>query len=64
MMLSKITPIWSLFTKYKLIKYLSTQKFSKIEVIDVWDKTHKTKITQHFDRSIGKGNFTVIFLKE
>jgi predicted protein tyrosine phosphatase len=63
-MLSKITPVWSLFTKYKLIKYLSTQKFSKIEVIDVWERSHKTKITQHFDRSIGKGNFTIIFLKE
>ena len=63
-MLSKISPIWSLFTKYQFIKLINSQKVSKIEVIDVWEKSHKTKITQHFDRSIRKGNFTVIFLKE
>ena len=63
-MLSKISPVWSLFTKSQFIKLINTQKISKIEVIDVWEKNHKTKITQHFDRNIIKGNFTIIFLKE
>ena len=63
-MLSKISPIWSLFTKSQFIKLINSQKVSKIEDIDVWEKNHTTKITQHLDSSIGKGNFTVIFLKE
>lgn len=60
----KITPLWGKFTKPQFIKLVKSMRNPNIEVIDVWERDHKSKLTQHFDKMISKGNFTVIFLKE
>ena len=59
-----IRSIWGKFTKPQFIKLVQSLRNPNIEVIDVWERGHKSKLTQHFDKMIGKGNFTVIFLKE
>mgnify|MGYP006102272719 CR=1 FL=1 len=60
-MLSKLTTPKS---KSQLIKSIQSLKNPQIEVIEVFDRTDKTKLNQQFDKMISKGNFTVIFLKE
>lgn len=32
--------------------------------MDIWGKSDKTKLNQHFDRMVIKGNFKIIFIKE
>ena len=60
-MLSKIT---TPKTKSELIKSIQTLKNPKIDVLEVWDKADKPKFNQQFDKTITKGNFSVIFLKD
>lgn len=50
--------------KSQLIKSIQSLKNPQIEVIEVFDRSDKSKLTQQFDKMISKGNFTVIFLKE
>jgi len=50
--------------KSTLIKSLQSLRNPEIEVIEVFDRNDKTKLTQLFDRKIGKGNFSIIFVKE
>ena len=41
--------------KSTLIKSLQSLRNPEIEVIEVFDRNDKTKLTQLFDRKIGKG---------
>ena len=60
-MLSKITTPKS---KCELIKSIQSIRNPKIEVIDVFDRSDKQKLNQHFDKMIMKGHFSIIFIKE
>jgi|SaaInl5LU_22_DNA_1037371.scaffolds.fasta_scaffold13880_4 hypothetical protein len=51
-------------TKTELIKSIQVLRSPKIEVMEVFDRSDKSKVTQHFDKMITKGNFTIIFIKE
>ena len=59
-MLSKLTTPKS---KSELIKSIQSIPNPKIEVIDVFDRSDKQKLNQHFDKMIVKGHFSVIFLR-
>ena len=59
-MLSKIT---TPKTKSELLKSIQTLKSPKIEVLEIWDRSDKTKLNQQFDKMIVKGHFSVIFLR-
>jgi len=60
-MLSKLTTPKS---KSELIKSIQSIPNPKIEVIDVFDRSDKQKLNQHFDKMIVKGHFSVILIKE
>lgn len=51
-------------TKSQVIRLIQSLRSPKIEVMDIWGKSDKTKLTQHFDRMVIKGNFKIIFIKE
>ena len=59
-MLSKIT---TPKTKSELLKSIQTLKSPKIEVLEIWDRSDKTKLNQQFDKMIVKGHFSVMFLR-
>ena len=59
-MLSKIT---TPKTKSELLKSIQTLKSPKIEVLEIWDRSDKTKLNQQFDKMIVKGHFSLIFLR-
>ena len=59
-MLSKITIPK---TKSELLKSIQNLRNPKIEVLEVWDRSDKTKLNQQFDKMIVKGHFSVIFLR-
>jgi len=60
-MLSKLTTPKS---KSELIKSLQSIPNPKIEVVDVFDRSDKGKLNQHFDTMIVKGHFSIVFIKE
>ena len=60
MILSKIT---TPKTKSELLKSIQTLKSPKIEVLEIWDRSDKTKLNQQFDKMIVKGHFSVMFLR-
>ena len=49
--------------KSELLKSIQTLRHPKIEVLEVWNKSDKTKLNQQFDKMIQKGQFSVIFLR-
>ena len=51
-MLGKIT---TPKTKSELLKSIQTLRHPKIEVLEVWNKSDKTKLNQQFDKMIQKG---------
>ena len=59
-MLSKIT---TPKTKSELLKSIQIVRNPKIEVLEVWDRSDKTKLNQQLDKMIVKGHFSVIFLR-
>ena len=59
-MLGKIT---TPKTKSELLKSIQTLKNPKIEVLEIWDRSDKTKLNQQFDKMIVKGHFSVMFLR-
>ena len=60
-MLSKLTTPKS---KSQLLKSIHSIPNPKIEVIDVFDRSDKQKLNQHFDKMIVNGHFSIIFIKE
>ena len=60
-MLSKLTAPAS---KSELIKSIQSISNPKIEVIDVFNKSDKQKLNQHFDKMIVNGHFSIVFIKE
>ena len=50
-------------TKSELLKSIQTLRNPKIEVLEVWDRSDKTKLNQQFDKMIVKGHFSVMFLR-
>lgn len=59
-MLGKITTPKS---KSELLKSIQILRNPKIEVLEVWDRSDKTKLNQQLDKMIVKGHFSVIFLR-
>jgi len=59
-MLSKITIPKA---KSELLMSIQNLRNPKIEVLEVWDRSDKTKLNQQFDKMIVKGHFSVIFLR-
>lgn len=59
-MLGKITTPKS---KSELLKSIQIVRNPKIQVLEVWDRSDKTKLIQQFDKMIVKGHFSVIFLR-
>jgi len=60
-MLGKITTPTN---RMDLIKSIQSLKNPQIEVMEVLDRSDKTKLNQLFDKKIMKGNFSIIFFKE
>jgi len=50
-------------TKSELLKSIQIVRNPKIEVLEVWNRSDKTKLNQQFDKMIVKGHFSVIFLR-
>jgi hypothetical protein len=63
MMFTKVNPLWKSFSKNQLIKIIRTLRNPKVDVLEVWDRSDKTKLNQQFDKMIQKGQFSVIFLR-
>ena len=63
MMFTKVYPLWKSFSKNQLIKVIRTLRNPKVDVLEVWDKSDRSKLTQQFDKMIQKGQFSVIFLR-
>ena len=59
-MLGKITTPTN---RMDLIKSIQSLKNPQIEVMEVLDRSDKTKLNQQFDKMIVKGHFSVIFLR-
>ena len=59
-MLSKIT---TPKTKSELLKSIQNLRNPRIEALEVWDRSDKTKLNQQFDKMIVKGHFSVMFLR-
>ena len=59
-MLSKIT---TPKTKSEILKSIQIVRNPKIEVLEVWGRSDKTKLNQQFDKMIVKGHFSVMFLR-
>jgi hypothetical protein len=62
-MFTKVSPLWKSFSKNQLIKVIQTLRNPKVDVLEVWDKSDRLKLTQRFDKMIPKGNFTIIFVR-
>ena len=60
-MLGKITTPTN---RMDLIKSIQSLRNPQIEVMEVLDRSDKTKLNQLFDKKIMKGNFSIIFIKE
>ena len=63
MMFTKVNPLWKSFSKNQLIKIIRTLRNPKVDVLEVWVRSDKTKLNQQFDKMIQKGQFSVIFLR-
>ena len=50
--------------KQSLIKSIQSLKNPKIEVIEVTQRSDRSKLIQAFDRNISKGSFSVVFVTE
>ena len=50
-------------TKSELLKSIQNLRNPKIEVLEVWGRSDKTKLNQQFDKMIVKGHFSAIFLR-
>jgi len=51
-------------SKSELIKSIQSISNPKFEVIDVFNRSDKQKLNQHFDKMIVKGHFSIILIKE
>jgi hypothetical protein len=63
MMFTNVNSLWKSFSKNQLIKIIQTLRNPKVDVLEVWDKSDRSKLTQQFDKMIPKGNFTIIFVR-
>ena len=50
--------------KSELIKSIQSISNPKIEVVDVFSRSDKRKLNQHFDKMIVKGHFSIVFITE
>ena len=50
--------------KQSLIKSIQSLKNPKIEVIEVTQRSDRSKLIQAFDRKVSKGSFSVVFVTE
>ena len=50
--------------KQSLIKSIQSLKNPKIEVIEVTQRSDRSKLIQAFDRKVTKGSFSVVFVTE
>ena len=62
-MFTNVNSLWKSFSKNQLIKIIQTLRNPKVDVLEVWDKNDRSKLTQQFDKMIPKGNFTIIFVR-
>ena len=62
-MFTNVNSLWKSFSKNQLIKIIRTLRNPKVDVLEVWDKSDRSKLTQQFDKMIQKGQFSVIFLR-
>ena len=63
MMFTNVNSLWKSYSKNQLIKVIQTLRNPKVDVLEVWDKSDRLKLTQRFDKMIPKGNFTIIFVR-
>jgi len=63
MMFTNVNSLWKSFSKNQLIKIIQTLRNPKVDVLEVWDKSDRSKLIQQFDKMIPKGNFTIIFVR-
>lgn len=50
--------------KQSLIKSIQSLRNPKIEVIEVTQRSDRSKLIQAFDRKVSKGSFSVVFVTE
>lgn len=62
-MFTNVNSLWKSFSKNQLIKIIQTLRNPKVDVLEVWDKSDRSKLIQQFDKMIPKGNFTIIFVR-
>lgn len=62
-MFTNVNSLWKSFSKNQLIKIIQTLRNPKVDVLEVWDKSDRSKLTQQFDKMIPNGNFTIIFVR-